>query len=63
MIDTKAMVDELRAYVAEYGVRAAAEILAAICEETRDANLRQPEGTLASINADVLRHAMTKMVR
>lgn len=57
--------DELRVYVHEYGPVAALAIIAAICEETRDANKGQAAGPIAIVsshNADVIRQAMTRMV-
>lgn len=55
--------DELRAYVAEFGPKAACAIIVAILEEEAVTSRGRPPSTLASINADIIKHAMEKMVR
>lgn len=62
MMDTTQMIAELRAYVGEFGASAATGVIAAICEEIQDANPRSEKGTLAAINASVLRDGMKRMV-
>lgn len=58
-----AFTDELRAYVREYGAQATCAVIVAILEEQAKATRGKPAATIASINADVLKHAMKKMVK
>ena len=55
--------DELRSYVLEYGTKAATAVLIACLEEHAAGNPRSEAGTLAGIDASVLKDAMKRMVR
>jgi hypothetical protein len=60
--ETTALADALRTYVIEFGAKAACAVIVAVLEEQVVATKGTPASTIASIDADVLKHAMGKMV-